>query len=184
VAGKDPTFDRGANLLGALGLRVADRIRAAVTTETSESAATALSAIHNFLDAPRIDQLAQVVGLSSSGTVRLVDGLAAQGLVVRRRGSDRRESVVALTAQGRQLARKVVRARAATLAEALEPLSKTERAAFTAAVEKILVGVVRGPRGRGWMCRLCDTATCGAQRGQPCSITRDALGVAPGMATA
>jgi hypothetical protein len=57
------------------------------------------------------------------------------------------------------------------LTEALEPLSKTERAAFAAALEKILVGLVRGPPGRGWMCRLCDTATCGAERAQPCSIT-------------
>jgi MarR family transcriptional repressor of emrRAB len=177
VAGKDRDFDRGANLLGALGLRVADRIRAAVTADTSESAATALSAIHNFLDAPRIDQLAQVLGLSSSGTVRLVDDLAAKGLVVRRRGSDARESVVALTSAGRRTAQRVVRARAATLAEALAPLSKSERAAFAAVAEKILIGLVRGPRGRGWMCRLCDTATCGAQRGQPCSITRDALGL-------
>jgi MarR family transcriptional repressor of emrRAB len=177
MAGKVQDFDRGANLLGALGLRVADRIRAAVTADTSESAATALSAIHNFLDAPRIDQLAQVLGLSSSGTVRLVDDLAAKGFVVRRRGSDARESVVTLTSAGRRTAQRVVRARAATLVEALAPLSKSERAAFVTIAEKILIGLVHGPRGRGWMCRLCDTATCGAQRGQPCSITREAIGL-------
>jgi MarR family transcriptional repressor of emrRAB len=179
VAGKDQGFDRGANLLGALGLRVADRMHNAVTAETSESAATALSAIYNFLDAPRIDRLAQVLGLSSSGTVRLVDGLAAKGLVVRRRGPDARESVVALTSAGRRTAQRVIRARAATLADALAPLSRSERAAFEALAEKILIGLVRGPRGRGWMCRLCDTAACGAERGHPCSITREALGLAP-----
>jgi MarR family transcriptional repressor of emrRAB len=184
VAAKREDFDRGANLLGALALRVADRVRAAVATETSESAATALSAIHNFLDAPRIDQLAQVLGLSSSGTVRLVDGLAAEGLVVRRRGSDGRESVVALTAAGRRRAAAVTRARAEVLADALSPLSNPERAAFETAVEKMLIGLVRGPRGRGWMCRLCDTAACGAEPGQPCSITREALGLASGPATA
>jgi MarR family transcriptional repressor of emrRAB len=184
VAGNREVFDRGANLLGALALRVADRIRAAVATETSESAATALSAIHNFLDAPRIDQLARVLGLSSSGTVRLVDGLASQGLVVRRRGSDGRESAVALTNTGRRRAQAVTRARAEVLAAALSPLSKAERAAFENAVEKILLELVREPRGRGWMCRLCDTSTCGAEPGQPCSITRNALGLAPGTSTA
>jgi DNA-binding MarR family transcriptional regulator len=184
MAGKDATFDRGANLLGALALRVADRMHAAVTTETSESAATALSAIHNFLDAPRIDQLAEVLGLSSSGTVRLVDSLGANGLVARRRGADARESVVALTSAGRRAAQRVVRARAATLADVLAPLSKSERAAFATVAEKILIGLVRGPRGHGWMCRLCDTTTCGATRGQPCSITRDALGLASDPATA
>jgi MarR family transcriptional regulator, negative regulator of the multidrug operon emrRAB len=184
VARQQEVFDRSANLLGALALRVADRMRAAVATETSESAATALSAIHNFLDAPRIDQLANVLGLSSSGTVRLVDGLAAQGLVVRRQGSDGRESVVGLTSTGRRRAAAVTRARADVLAEALSPLPKAERAAFENAVEKVLIGLVRGPRGRGWMCRLCSTATCGAEPGQPCSITRDALGLSSEPATA
>jgi MarR family transcriptional regulator, negative regulator of the multidrug operon emrRAB len=184
VAQQAEVFDRGANLLGALALRVADRVRAAVATELSESAATALSAIHNFLDAPRIDQLAQVLGLSSSGTVRLVDGLAAQGLVARRPGADGRESVVALTSAGRRRAQAVTRARAEVLAEALSPLSKAERAAFEDAVEKVLIELVRGPRGRGWMCRLCDTTSCGAERGQPCSITRDALGLRTGATTA
>jgi DNA-binding MarR family transcriptional regulator len=184
VAAKHEHFDRGANLLGALALRVADRVRAAVATETSESAATALSAIHNFLDAPRIDQLADVLGLSSSGTVRLVDGLVARGLVARRRGSDGRESVVALTAAGRRKAKAVSRARAEVLAGTLSPLSMAERAAFEDAVEKILIGLVRGPRGRGWMCRLCDTATCGAEPGHPCSITRDALGLSSEPVTA
>ena len=174
MTGKSATFDRGANLLGALALRIGDRIRAAVATETSQSA-TALSAIHNFLEAPRVDQLAQVLGLSSSGTVRLIDGLAAKGLVARRRGSDGRESVVALTSAARRTAQAVTRAQAATLAEALSPLSKAERAAFERVVEKILIELVRGPRGHGWMCRLCDTAACRATRGQPCSITRDAL---------
>jgi MarR family transcriptional regulator, negative regulator of the multidrug operon emrRAB len=178
VAEKPQAFDRGANLLGALALRVADRMREAVATETSESAATALSAINNFLVAPRIDQLAQVLGLSSSGTVRLVDSLAAKGLVVRRQGSDGRESVVALTSAGRRRAAAVTRARAQVLAEALAPLSKAQRAAFENAVEKILIELVRGPRSRGWMCRLCDTAACGAEPGQPCSITRDAFRLA------
>ena len=46
----------------------------------SESAAAALSALLHFLDRPSVDLLRQVLGLTSSGTVRLVDRLAESGL--------------------------------------------------------------------------------------------------------
>ena len=80
-------FDQGANRLGALAVRLADRIEVAVTAEgaRSLSAATALSAIERFfVDGPSIDALGRVLGLTSSGAVRLVDGLEGQGLATRR----------------------------------------------------------------------------------------------------
>ena len=40
----------------------------------------ALSALHHFLDAPSVDLLRQVLGLTSSGPVRLLDRLHAAGL--------------------------------------------------------------------------------------------------------
>ena len=109
-----PAFDRGANRLGALALRLADRIEQAVTAEgvRSLSAATALSAIERFfVDEPSIDELRRVLGLTSSGAVRLVDGLETDGLVTRRRGDDGRVSLVALTAKGRRAADAVVTTR-------------------------------------------------------------------------
>ena len=86
---------------------IADRIEVAVTAEgtRSLSAATALSAIERFfVDGPSIDALRRVLGLTSSGAVRLVDSLETQGLVTRRRGDDPRVSVILLTAKGRRVA--------------------------------------------------------------------------------
>ena len=51
-------------------------------------AAPALSALLHFLDRRTVDLLRQVLGLTSSGTVRLVDRMAESGYV--RRGPDRR----------------------------------------------------------------------------------------------
>lgn len=171
-------FDAGANRLGALALRIADRLQLALTADgkRSASAATALCGLHNFLDAPTIEQLAAVLGLSSSGTVRLVDGLVEDGLVTRSRGSDARETTVALTRAGRRAAKRMVDARAAVLADVLSPLSTGERAIFDDLLDRMLVGIVDGSRAKGWMCRLCDTATCGAERGQPCPITKPPWG--------
>ena len=81
-----------ANLLGALSLVVHDRFGEAMTEATggSETAAAALSSLDNFLDRPTIDTLRRVLGLTSSGTVRLVDRLEDEGLVERGTGEDRR----------------------------------------------------------------------------------------------
>src|SRR5262249_61555822 len=54
-----------------------------------ESAAAALSALLHFLDRPTVDLLRQVLGLTSSGTVRLVDPLAGAGDGERRPGGGR-----------------------------------------------------------------------------------------------
>ena len=172
-------FDAGANRLGALALRISDLMDATVRdpAERSPSAATALSAMLVFLDAPTIDQLSRVVGLTSSATVRVVDGLVAEGLAVRTAGADGRVSAVKLTAAGRRRAQQVVAARGDVLANALSVLDEQERAAFDAAVDKVLVGLIRATSAAGWMCRLCETGVCGAAGpGQPCPVTRAALG--------
>src|SRR5882757_6429560 len=113
-------FDRGANLLGALSLAVSDRMSDAISAAAeqserpgSETAAEALSALHHFLARPSIDRLRTVLGLTSSGTVRLVDRLEQAGYVERRPGEDGRTTVVTLTAVGERMARRVSDAREA-----------------------------------------------------------------------
>jgi DNA-binding MarR family transcriptional regulator len=118
-----------------------------------------------------------VLWLTSSGAVRLVDTLEADGLVTRvRADDDARFSVVRLTPKGRRAGKAIVAARAAVLTEALAPLSARERAVLDPIVDKVLVGLVQGPRPGPAMCRLCATEVCGAERGQPCPITRAAFG--------
>lgn len=160
-------FDRGANLLGALSLAVSDRMADAVAGAAGQSltAATALSALHHFLDAPSVDRLRQVLGLTSSGTVRLLDRLEAAGHITRGSGADGRTTTVSLTRSGRQVAEQVSRARARLLADMLSALSPDERATFEAVVSKVLVGLMRAPGAVRWTCRLCDTGTCRAEPG-------------------
>jgi DNA-binding MarR family transcriptional regulator len=165
-----------ANRLGALALRITDRMHAAVSSDSrSLSSATALSALDRFLDAPSIDQLSSVLGLSSSATVRLVDRLVADGYATRASTTDGRVSVVELTGAGRRAAARIVAARADLLEGIVASLSVDERTALHELVETLLVELIRGPATKAWMCRLCDTQACGAPPGQPCPVTVAAL---------
>jgi DNA-binding MarR family transcriptional regulator len=155
-------FDRSANLLGALALAVTDRMSDAVAAAAgqSQTAAVALSALHHFLDAPSVDLLRQVLGLTSSGTVRLLDRLEAAGYIVRAAGRDGRSTAVMLTSAGRKAAERVSGARAQLLNDTLSQLSDDERTTFEALASRMLVGMMREPGAVRWTCRLCDTGTC------------------------
>jgi DNA-binding MarR family transcriptional regulator len=160
-------LDRAANVFGALALVIADETADAVALAAgrSDSAAAALSALLHFLDRPSVDRLRQVLGLTSSGTVRLVDRLAESGYVRRDPGVDGRSTSVVLTEQGRRAAIAVSAARADVLERSLAVLSADERATFERLAGKVLVGRMRGPGATRWICRLCDVGICRAAEG-------------------
>jgi DNA-binding MarR family transcriptional regulator len=162
------TLDRAGNLLGTLALVIADRTADAVDAAagSSPSAASALSALLHFLDAPSVDLLRQVLGLTSSGTVRLVDRLEQMGYVQRSPGRDGRSTSVTLTAAGRRAAQRISAARAEVLNDALGVLSAAEREEFEPLIGKVLAGLVRGPGAVRWLCRMCDTGVCGREEGK------------------
>jgi len=163
-------LDQTANLLGALSLMIADRMADAMGEAGGrpESAAAALSALLHFLDSPSVDLLRQVLGLTSSGTVRLLDKMAESGYVDRGPGADRRSTTVTLTGAGRAAASRVSAARAGVLHGALAGLTDAERDLLRQVMGKVLVGLMREPGAVRWMCRLCDTGTCrGAAGGCP-----------------
>ncbi len=161
------SVDRAANILGALALVVTDQAADALAEATgrSESAAAALSALLHFLDRPSVDRLRQVLGLTSSGTVRLLDRLEESGYVRRDAGTDGRSSAVVLTEAGRRAAERVTSARAAVLERALGVLAPAERERFELLAGKVLVGMMRGPGATRWICRLCDTGVCRGSKG-------------------
>lgn len=170
-----------ANLLGALALAVVDRTSEALVEAAGHSLSTAaaLSALQHILEAPTIERLSQVLGLTHSGTVRLVDRLEHDGYVRRDRGPDRRSAAVSLTAAGREAAAQVTAARGQVLETALAPLDAEERGAFGELVGRILVGMMREPGATRWTCRLCDTGACGRYEGG-CPIGRAAQAMYPG----
>jgi DNA-binding MarR family transcriptional regulator len=158
---------QSGNLLGALALTFSDRLDGAVTAAArlSASDAAALSALHQFLEAPRVDLLAQVLGLSSSGAVRLLDRLEAAGLARRLPGTDGRVTAVELTAPGRRRAEAVTHGRSELAETALDALTPAERRQFGELAGKILASLVRPPSATRWTCRLCDLEACGRPLG-------------------
>jgi len=158
-----------------LALAVTDRMTeaAAAAGGHAQSAPAALSALHHLLDHPSIDQLAQVLGLTHSGTVRLVDRLEGDGHVRRLPGPDGRSLALSLTASGRRAATRVAAARTQTLEQALAALHPAERDTLDRLVGRLLVTMMRGPGATRWICRLCDTDACERSTGG-CPLEQEA----------
>lgn len=172
-----------ANVLGALSLVVADRMNAAVEliATLGPSAPAALAALHEFLDGETLTQLSFVLGLTHSGTVRLVDRLAAAGLVERAGAQDGRAVAVVLTRTGRRTAARILQAREKALASVLSALTPDEIDSLAAALDTMLTTVTlaraeersarTGDRPQPWLCRLCDFAACGRSEGK-CPVNK------------
>jgi DNA-binding MarR family transcriptional regulator len=166
---------RVVNLLASLSLNLADEAAEALcrTTGLAGSAATALIALHEFLEDSHIGQLADVLGLTHSGAVRLVSQLESAGLARRVTGTDRRKVRVQLTATGRQLAIAGRRAREESLDVAVRGLSDADVDVLERLLAKLVESQVRvrlANRRDGdstaWWCRACDFNACGRPDGR------------------
>jgi DNA-binding MarR family transcriptional regulator len=154
-------FDFAANLLGAVGLAVADRIEVAARQTLNHAGETpAALVVIGYGLGPSNDRLRQVLGLSHPGTVRLIDRLVADGLVERRSGQDRRAVALYLTAQGMAMREDLLQGRLAALRPLIEPLSDSEQETLAALLAKVLKAVAPDDRARCHLCRLCDERAC------------------------
>ena len=154
-----------SNALGALALEVARRVQEAgdAASPHGASAPAALAALHGLSGGQSIDSLRRVVGLTHSGAVRLVDRLAAAGLVERRVGADARAVALQLTPEGRRAARRVLARREAAIEGVLAPLTPAERTTLATLHERLLGSLTGGQEGRRRVCRLCDVEACGRE---------------------
>ncbi|MET9489915.1 MarR family transcriptional regulator [Nocardia sp. NPDC006630] len=171
------SLQHAANVLGALSLVVADRMNTAIEAVAAlgPSAPAALAAMHEFLDGGSVTQLSSVLGLTHSGTVRLVDRLAAEGLVERVGAEDGRAVSLVLTRTGRHMAAQILQTRETSLTSALSALSADEVDNLAAVLDTMLTTVTlaraeqrsarTGNRSQPWLCRLCDFAACGRSEG-------------------
>ncbi len=171
------SHQHAANVLGALSLVVADRMNTAAEGIASlgPSAPSALAAMHEFLDGGSVTQLSSVLGLTHSGTVRLVDRLVTEGLVERVGAQDGRAVSLVLTQRGRRTAARILQMREKSLASALSAFSSDEIDNLAAALDTMLttLTVARveersarpNDRPQPWLCRLCDFAACGRSEG-------------------
>jgi MarR family transcriptional repressor of emrRAB len=162
------------NAFGALSLAVADRMQEAMASVAGHGASgpAALVALDGLAGGTSIDALRRMLGITHSGTVRLVDRLAGAGLVERRVGPDARTVSLHLTPPGRRTARRVLAAREAALEQVLAGLSPAQREQLKSLLSAMIAGLdpTRGSAPR--ICRLCDAERCGHGRGD-CLVTRD-----------
>src|SRR4051794_11421077 len=163
------------NLLAALTLNLAEEGRAALerAAGVSGAATEALLALEEFLGGAHVARLADVLGLTHSGAVRLVTQLESEGLAQRKIGADRRRVGVRLTAAGRRRAAPARVARDAVVRETPGGLGGEEAAALEELLAKLVTARVtarverrRAGESPAWWCRTCDFAACGRPEGR------------------
>lgn len=153
--------DRTANLLGVVGLAVADRIEATareILNHAGETPAALVVIGYGF--GPSNEQLRRILGLSHPGSVRLVDRLVADGLVERRAGRDKRAIALHLTVTGFALREELLCGRLAAIRPFLLPLTEAEQGALGALLHKMLASMDTTDQERCTLCRLCDDRVC------------------------
>jgi DNA-binding MarR family transcriptional regulator len=116
-----------------------DAFGVAAATELSLSQLRALCLLEGADHELAMTELAPLLGLSPAATGRALDVLAAQGYVDRRPDAgDRRVKRLALTAAGRETARRVTSAKHEAMLHFAEGLSDGERTDLSRALEPIL----------------------------------------------
>ncbi len=154
-------IDRTANLLGVVGLAVADRIAETGRDILNHAGETpAALAVIGYGFGPSNDQLRRILGLSHPGTVRLVDRLVADGLVERRAGRDKRAIALHLTETGASFRETLLLGRLATIRPFLMPLTETEQDSLATLLHKMLSSIETTDLERCRLCRLCDDRVC------------------------
>ena len=154
-------IDRTANLLGVVGLAVADRIEETARDILNHAGETpAALVVIGYGCGPSNDQLRRILGLSHPGTVRLVDRLVADGLVERREGRDRRAIALHLSGRGMALREELLKGRLAAIRPLLTPLTGVEQETLEALLHKMLSSMETTATERRTLCRLCDNRIC------------------------
>jgi DNA-binding MarR family transcriptional regulator len=162
---------RVENIFGAMSLALVDKMQQAFAADAGLGASAA-AAVIQIGTAPglSVEQLRRIVALSHSATVRLVDQLAANGLV-ERGGSgdgDRRAKPLRLTAAGEALFRRCLASRRAVIGRAVGRLDAEETRSLAELVEKLLPALVDPGDDGDVVCRVCDEMACVPER---CPIT-------------
>lgn len=150
-----------SNLLGVVGLAVADRIQQNTQSTLKHSGETpAALVVIGYGFGPSNDTLRRILGLSHSGTVRLVDRLVEEDLVERRAGRDQREVALFATKKGKAVREKILKGRLSGVTPLLENLSSDEQETLGKLFFKMLSSLETTDFERRSLCRLCDKRVC------------------------
>jgi MarR family transcriptional regulator, negative regulator of the multidrug operon emrRAB len=156
------TLRHGANVLRALARNLdalaADETTAPLDHASARDAVTLLGWRGEITS----DSLQEALDLSQPACVRVVDRLAAAGLVTRRRTPGDRRLRIALTDSGERAATRLVRDSGEGVRRALhEALPGIEDlAGFVAALDRVATVVFGDATDTIRFCRSCDVAAC------------------------
>lgn len=152
--------------LGALALAVADAQAGVHPAEVAlEHPDAAL--LNSIAQTPgmKVEQLAAILALSHSGTVRAIDRLSRKGLVERRPHTDDARAVALhLTGAGDRIAATLQDRRKAALQVYLGTLGEADRKQIADVVDLLLAGLVTDRETSDRICRLCDETLCTPDR--------------------
>lgn len=150
------------NVFGAFALMISDDIINASSSRAPQAGPTA-SALALLTHTPglSIRMLAAGVGLSHAGTVRLVDRLAAEGLIERRdHSSDGRTRSLYLTGAGKTVSDDVLNSRDQVIAEGLAVLAHEEIRILGQISARVLRARLESLEHSYRVCRLCCYERC------------------------
>lgn len=150
-----------ANLLGVVGLAVADRITETARDILNHVGETpAALVVIGYGLGPSNDELRRILGLSHPGSARLVERLVVDGLVERREGRDKRAVALYLTKHGKRVRKKLLKGRLAVVHPFLVSLTDAEVESLTTLLHKMLASLEPTDLERCKLCRLCDDSVC------------------------
>jgi MarR family transcriptional repressor of emrRAB len=150
-----------ANLLGALSLAVMDRIEQGAREVVGRGGETpAALVVIGYGQGMTNDTLRRILGLSHSGTVRLVDRLVSDQLVERRPGKDGREVALRLTARGAATRNDLMASRISAVTSLLDVLSPAETKRLGTLIRELLARQDTSELDRFTICRMCDDRVC------------------------
>jgi DNA-binding MarR family transcriptional regulator len=162
TAGSPATLRHGANVLRALANNLdsvaATVVEAPLDHPSARDAVTLLGWRRECTN----EALQEALDLSQPACVRVVDRLAAAGLVTRRRTPGDRRLRIRLTARGERAAARLVRQSGTGVEAALSAaLPEDERLEdFVAALDRVAAVVFGDAHDTVRFCRSCDVSAC------------------------
>ncbi len=168
---------RTANLLGATTLAVNDLALGGATAAAGLSGSGAAALVVLCVDPGiSVTELGRRVGLTQSAAARMVDALAARGLVERRPTLGKWVAVHP-TPAGRAVSDDLLNARGEQLTTLVGTLPPADQEALAGVLERLLRALYAEIGSSERVCRLCDRPCC-TQAGAICPVgqaERDAV---------
>jgi DNA-binding MarR family transcriptional regulator len=160
-----------SNVLAAWAVDVHDRLADGMRELGLESRELAALTLVEQHDGCSLDWLRERVGLTQSGTVRLVDRLASRDLL-RRDPPQGRAVPLRLTARGARVLRLWTATRDAITGQVLDGLSERDGRLLVTALARSLEGRPRMRAQADTACRTCTWPACGTD----CPVDRSVTG--------